>query len=66
MKLARMQHQGAPKWGIVENDDIYALDGDVYGAFTKGAKLCSMAEAKLLAPADPTIIVACGLNYMGE
>ncbi len=66
MKLARIQYQGTPKWGIIEGDDIYALEGDLYGDFSKGAKLCAVAEAKLLAPAEPTIIVACGLNYMGE
>ncbi|MBN1856512.1 MAG: fumarylacetoacetate hydrolase family protein [Dehalococcoidia bacterium] len=66
MKLARIQYQGAPTWGIVEKDDIYALEGDVYGSFNRGARLCSMSHATLLAPAEPSIIVACGLNYMGE
>ena len=61
MKLARIQYQGAPKWGIIEGDDIYALEGDLYGDFSKGAKLCAVAEAKLLAPAEPTIIVALPL-----
>jgi 2-keto-4-pentenoate hydratase/2-oxohepta-3-ene-1,7-dioic acid hydratase in catechol pathway len=66
MKLARIQHNGAPRWGIVEGDSIYALEGDLYGAFSKGARLTALKDAKLLAPAEPSIIVACGLNYMGE
>jgi len=66
MKLARIQLERTPRWGIIEGDDVYALDGDVYGAFTRGPRLCALGDAKLLAPAEPSIIVACGLNYMGE
>lgn len=66
MKLARIQYRGRPRWGIVEGDDIYAVKGSVYEDFTKGARICSVRSARLLAPAEPTIIVACGLNYMGE
>ncbi len=66
MRLARVQHKGTPTWSIIESDSVYALTGNVYGSFRRGAKLCSLAEAKLLVPAEPTIIVACGLNYMGE
>ncbi len=66
MKLARIQYKDAPTWGIIEGDNLYGLKGNVYGSFSKGARLTSLAEAKLLAPAEPTIIVACGLNYMGE
>ncbi len=66
MKLARILHNGTPTWGIIEGADIYALQGNVYGDFKKGARVSALADAKLLAPAEPTIIVACGLNYMGE
>jgi len=66
MRLARIQHKGKPTWGIIESDSVFAVTGDVYGSFRRGAKLCSLAEATLLAPAEPTIIVACGLNYLGE
>ncbi len=66
MRLARIQFKGTPTWSIIESESVYALVGDVYGAFHRGTKLCPLAEAKLLAPAEPTIIVACGLNYMGE
>lgn len=66
MRLARIQHGGSAVWGIVEEGDIYSLEGDLYGEYTKGERICAIADAKLLAPAEPTIIVACGLNYMGE
>jgi len=66
MKLARIEYQGTPRWGIIEGNDIFALEGDLYGDFSKGAKLCAIGDAKLLAPCESSIIVACGLNYMGE
>jgi len=66
MKLARIQYRNNPRWGIIEGNDIYAVKGDVYGDFMQGNRLCSVARARLLAPAEPSIIVACGLNYMGE
>lgn len=66
MKLARIQHKGNPTWAIIEGADIYGLQGNVYDAFKKGPRLSALADAKLLAPAEPSIILCCGLNYMGE
>lgn len=66
MRLARIQLEGTPRWSIIEGTDVFAVTGDVYADFSKGARLCALGEAKLLAPAEPTIIIACGLNYMGE
>jgi 2-keto-4-pentenoate hydratase/2-oxohepta-3-ene-1,7-dioic acid hydratase in catechol pathway len=66
MKLARIQSQGNPQWCVLEGTDLFEVKGDVYGEFSKGTRVCALADAKLLAPAEPTIIVACGLNYMGE
>jgi len=64
MKIARFKWQGRPKWGIVEGEGIYSLEGSLYGEFKKGAKLCQLKEVKLLAPVKPRITVACGMNYM--
>jgi len=66
MKLARIQFKGAPTWGIINGPDAHKLEGSPYGDFTTGARLCALTEAKLLAPAEPSIILCCGLNYMGE
>ena len=64
MKLARFQRQGKPIWGIVEGEDIYSLEGNLYGDFKKGAKLCQLKDVKLLAPVEPSITIACGMNYL--
>jgi 2-keto-4-pentenoate hydratase/2-oxohepta-3-ene-1,7-dioic acid hydratase in catechol pathway len=66
MKLARFNRHGDIAWGIVEDGTIYSLVGDLYGNFRRGIELGPLAEVQLLAPAEPSIIVACGLNYIGE
>jgi len=62
--MARFQWHGEVHWGIVESETIFDLKGDLYGDFTRGKKLCSLKEVKLLAPVAPSITIACGMNYM--
>ncbi len=66
MKVARFNYQGTQGWGTIDGGDLYTLQGDPYGVFARGERLCALGDARLLAPAEPTIIVACGLNYIGE
>ena len=66
MKIVRFQWQGKVNWGIIEDDTIFALVGDLYGDFNKGKEMCKLPEVKLLAPVEPSITVACGRNYMGH
>ncbi len=63
MKLVRIDWKGSAKWGILEGNAVFAVEGDVYGEFTRGVHLCDMNDAVLLAPAEPGTIIACGLNY---
>ena len=63
MILAKVLFGGNTQWTVVEGDSLFAVEGDVYGDFVKGALLGSFSDAKLLAPADPTTIICCGLNY---
>jgi 2-keto-4-pentenoate hydratase/2-oxohepta-3-ene-1,7-dioic acid hydratase in catechol pathway len=64
VKIARFQWQDKTNWGIVEDDTIFPLVGDLYGDFEKGKKLCQLKDVKLLAPVEPSITVACGRNYI--
>jgi len=63
MKLVRIELGQSTHWGILEEDTVYSIEGNVYGDFLKGARLCALGETKLLAPAEPSIIVCCGRNY---
>ncbi|MBA7595056.1 putative protein YisK [subsurface metagenome] len=64
MKIARFQWRGKVTWGIVEGETIFSLEGNIYDEFEKGARLCQLGDVKLLAPVEPSITIACGMNYM--
>lgn len=64
MKIVRFEWQGKVSWGILEDETIFALDGDLYGKFDRGKEMCRLSDVRLLAPAEPTTGVACGRNYM--
>ena len=64
MKIARFERRGEVRWGIVEDETIYALDGDLYGSFGQGQKLCQLQDVRLMAPCEPRNGVACGRNYL--
>jgi len=64
MKLVKIDWKGRPTWGELVDGSVHGISGDVYGQFRRGTRLCSLAEATLLAPADPGTIICCGLNYM--
>jgi 2-keto-4-pentenoate hydratase/2-oxohepta-3-ene-1,7-dioic acid hydratase in catechol pathway len=63
MKLVRFRWQDDDSWGVLEDDRIFSITGDIYGEFQKGEELCSLDDVSLLAPAEPAIMVCVGINY---
>ena len=63
MKIAKFEWQGSVHWGIVEDDRIFAVNGHIYGDLQKREALCSLNDVRLLAPAEPSIMVGCVLTY---
>ncbi len=64
MKLARIEYGGTRQWTILDGDSLYALEGELYGRFSKGSRVCALVDAQLLPPAEPHTIIGCGMNYM--
>jgi 2-keto-4-pentenoate hydratase/2-oxohepta-3-ene-1,7-dioic acid hydratase in catechol pathway len=64
MKYVRVTHNGAPHWGVVEGDDIFALSDAPYHHPQRGERLTTLANAEWLAPATPTKLLAVGRNYI--
>lgn len=65
MRMVRIEVDGCGRWGAVVGDQVQVLGQDPDGApgeaaFTIGVPL---EEAVLLAPVEPTKVVAVGLNY---
>jgi 2-keto-4-pentenoate hydratase/2-oxohepta-3-ene-1,7-dioic acid hydratase in catechol pathway len=63
VKIVRFSWQGKARYGLLERDVVYAVEGSPFGTFERGERIGSLSEVRLLAPCAPTKIVAVGLNY---
>lgn len=64
MKLYRVATGGGPRWCREDGPGrLRLLQGDPFGGSRDGAETLALSEARLLAPATPSKIVAIGLNY---
>jgi 2-keto-4-pentenoate hydratase/2-oxohepta-3-ene-1,7-dioic acid hydratase in catechol pathway len=63
-RLYRYQHDGAARFAIASGSGVFELDGDVFGAHTKGREIGGgLGSLKLLPAVSPSKIVCVGLNY---
>jgi len=62
LKLARFLKNGLIKYGIVEGEDIIEIEGNIFGSFKKTSIISKLKDVKLLAPCEPSKVVAIGLN----
>ncbi|GMR11208.1 MAG: fumarylacetoacetate hydrolase family protein [Anaerolineae bacterium] len=65
-RIVRFLHNNQVEYGLLEEDSVHQLSGEVYGNFEQGSRLASYADLKLLSPCMPTKIVAVGSNYRGH
>ncbi len=63
MRIVRFQHRGTTAYGIVEGETVYTLEGELYGQSQRGTAVAPLATVRLLAPCQPSKVVAVGLNY---
>jgi 2-keto-4-pentenoate hydratase/2-oxohepta-3-ene-1,7-dioic acid hydratase in catechol pathway len=62
-KYVRYSHAGATHFGIVEGDAIRELRGDLFANPTPTGRRIKLADARVLAPVEPSKVIAVGLNY---
>jgi len=63
MKIVRFAVGKEAKYGIVEEDLVREIQGDIFGQFKPIRKTHPLKRIKFLTPTEPTKIVAVGLNY---
>ena len=63
MKIARFRHGNRIDFGLVEDQQIRVISGDIFGEFKPTDKLAAISEVKLLTPVRPSKIVCVGQNY---
>jgi len=63
MRFVRFRSQGGARWGVVKDDKVQPVEGNVMGAWRATGPPRPLKGLRLLAPCEPTKIVAVGLNY---
>lgn len=67
MKYARfLTPEGDISYGIVKNDVITKLSGDLFGEHAESGEQFPLDQVKLLAPCRPSKIMCAGTNYMSH
>ncbi len=66
MRLMRVESAGETRWVMCEKEGRYWLDGDPFTAWTRGRGVAKLPGVRVLAPVQPTKIVAVGLNYLSH
>jgi 2-keto-4-pentenoate hydratase/2-oxohepta-3-ene-1,7-dioic acid hydratase in catechol pathway len=63
MQITRYRYKGQEGVGVIDNGDIRQARGEVYGKLSVGPVLAPVEEVELLAPVQPSKLIAIGLNY---
>lgn len=68
MRIARYWNAAvnAARWGVIEGDTIREIDGNPYGEIRKTGDARPLSGTRLIAPCEPTKVVAGGANYHGH
>src|ERR1700759_1895312 len=60
---AQKSESAAPKFGLIEGDEVYELTAAPWSALSRGTATYPSANVKLVAPVTPTKIVCVDQNY---
>lgn len=63
MKLARIQTEAGPRWGVIEGETVFTLTQAPYEGLRYDGGSCPLERCVLLPPCEPSKIVCVGKNY---
>ncbi len=63
MIVARYQFDGMEGYGAIDEGQVRAIEGDIFGPHKLGDVVARVEDVRLLAPVRPSKIVAIGRNY---
>lgn len=63
MRIVRFSYGNEIKYGVLKENDIIEIQGDIFGAHEVRENRYNILEVKLLAPTCPSKIVCVGKNY---
>ena len=59
----RYEYNGNVSYGILEDETIHQLRGDIFTARQRTGNIAMLGEVKLLTPTAPGKVIAVGFNY---
>jgi 2-keto-4-pentenoate hydratase/2-oxohepta-3-ene-1,7-dioic acid hydratase in catechol pathway len=62
-RYVRYSHGGVVSYGILDGDTVRQLAGDLFQSQKPTGRSVKLSDVKLLAPCEPTKVIAVGLNY---
>ena len=62
-KYVRYSYEGSKSYGVLEGTTVYELDGDIFASPSRSGRSIPLANLTLLAPVEPSKVIAVGLNY---
>ncbi len=63
MKIVRFSQEGRCGYGVLREEKVFLIRGNHFAGITETGETILLAEVTLLAPCEPSKIVALGLNY---
>lgn len=63
MKIVRFWDGDSISYGVLEDEKIAMVKGNIYGSHVVDGTLVDLEDVQLLAPCEPSKIVCIGLNY---
>ncbi|MDI6600827.1 MAG: fumarylacetoacetate hydrolase family protein [Thermoanaerobacteraceae bacterium] len=63
MELVRFQIEDSTYFGLLKNNHLYKIDGNIFSDYIITEKTYSLNEVKLLPPCGPSKVIGIGLNY---
>jgi 2-keto-4-pentenoate hydratase/2-oxohepta-3-ene-1,7-dioic acid hydratase in catechol pathway len=62
-RYVRFIDDGETSYGILEGETVHEIAGDIYGSHRRTGRTHALAQVRLLAPVEPSKVIAVGLNY---
>lgn len=63
MKFVRFESKGKTSYGVLEDSVVYRIEGDIFGEYKVTEERYGIGDIRILAPCEPSKIVAVGINY---
>ena len=64
MRWLKFTAAGKTSWGIVEGDNVIAVNGDPFGEWQRGTQSHALKDVKIELPLIPRTFYCVGLNYL--